>query len=88
MVQQNVAIFWYIAPCCPYVSHRFGGNLHLHFLFLKSGANSPDASWFIAGMILDTENGHVDTSVHIRTTRHYIPENGNINNQRCGKLEL
>jgi hypothetical protein len=28
-----------------------------------------------------------ETSVHIRTTRHYIPDDGNIHNYRCENLK-
>jgi hypothetical protein len=27
----NVATFWDIASCSPYVNRRFGGTYHLHF---------------------------------------------------------
>jgi hypothetical protein len=32
----NVAIFWDIEPCSPYVDRRFGGTYHLHFQGRKS----------------------------------------------------
>jgi hypothetical protein len=28
--ENNVAIFWNLAPCSPYVNRRFGGTYHLH----------------------------------------------------------
>jgi hypothetical protein len=32
----NIAIFWDIAPCIPYVNQRFGGTYHLHLQGQKS----------------------------------------------------
>jgi hypothetical protein len=34
-VMSNVAIFWDIAPCSPYVNRRFGGTYHHHLQRLK-----------------------------------------------------
>jgi hypothetical protein len=36
VVVTNVAIFWDIAPCTPYVNRRFGGTYHLHLQGRKS----------------------------------------------------
>jgi hypothetical protein len=35
-VVMNVAIFWDIAPCSPYVNQRFGGTYHLYLQGKKS----------------------------------------------------
>jgi hypothetical protein len=36
VVFMNVAIFWDIEPCSPYVNRRFGGTYHLHLQVWKS----------------------------------------------------
>jgi hypothetical protein len=56
------------APCSPYVIWRFGGTCRATCYKLVSWSSDFDSS---------------ETSVHIRTTRRYILEDGNIHNYRC-----
>jgi hypothetical protein len=81
----KIAIFWDIAPCSPYMSRHFGGTYQ----------NSAElclatwSRWFFARMIFDLKMeaiGSSEMSVHIRTTRRYIPEDGNFHNYRCENL--
>jgi hypothetical protein len=75
------AIFSYIAPCIPYVNRRFGGKYHLHIHV----ENQPKTSHllqagFLVRLIFDLKMEGIhssETSVHIWTTRRYIPEGGN-----------
>jgi hypothetical protein len=74
----KVAIFWDIALCSLYTDQRFGGIYHLHL----QGRILPNhllARWFPALQIFDPEDTggrFLETLVHRRTTRHYIPEDG------------
>jgi hypothetical protein len=75
-VVMNVAIFWDMAPCSSYVNRRFGRTYHLHLQDKKQPTkNHPSAgrSTLYMGLIRSSE-----TSVYIRITRRYIPEDGNI----------
>jgi hypothetical protein len=70
-VVMNIVIFWNIAPCSPYVNRCFGGTYHSIFA----------TRWFLVRLILILKIELIyssETSVHIRTTRRYIPEYGNI----------
>jgi hypothetical protein len=64
------AILLDIAPCGPYVNRRFGGIYHLHLQCPKSAE----------------QETRVYQVAHIRTTQHYIPEDGNIHNYRWENL--
>jgi hypothetical protein len=77
----KVAIFWDTAPCNPYMSRRFGGTYHFQF----QGPKSACSTWL--GLSADRGMRPSETSVHIRTTRRYIPEDGNIHNYRCENLK-
>jgi hypothetical protein len=61
-VTMNVAIFWDIAPCSPYVKRCFGGTYH----FLLQGRKSAKQETSV----------QPEESVHILTTRRFIPEDG------------
>jgi hypothetical protein len=89
-VVMNVAIFWDIALCSPYVYQRLGGTYHLQLQDRKSAGQETSVynvarllcfllGWF---SILKMEMiRSSEASVHIRTTRHYIPKYDNIH--RC-----
>jgi hypothetical protein len=68
----NAAIFWDIAQCNPYVNRLFGGTYHLHIQGRKSAEQETRAQQVVR-LIPSSE-----TSIHIRTTQRYIPEDGNI----------
>jgi hypothetical protein len=74
------------------LNRRFGCTYHLHLQGWKSSQQeiSLPTCGFLFGW-LPTLNMDVirtsETSVHMRITRRYIPEDGNILNYRCGKLE-
>jgi hypothetical protein len=52
----NVAIFWDLAPCSPYVNRRFGGTYHLHLQGRKS-LRQETSDQQVAGLIFDCEHG-------------------------------
>jgi hypothetical protein len=61
------------------MNRRFGGAYHLHLL----------ARWFIARLIFNPEMEVIrssETSVHVRTTLRYMPEDGNFYNYRYENL--
>jgi hypothetical protein len=59
VILMNVATFWDIAPCSPYVNRRFGGKYCLHLQGLKSLLPSHlfATRWFLARLIVDPEVG-------------------------------
>jgi hypothetical protein len=71
----NVAIFWDIAPCNPYVNRRFVETYHLHV-----------QGWISAEQEISMQQVERHLLVHIRTTWRYIPDDGNIHNYRCENL--
>jgi hypothetical protein len=68
----NVSIFWDKAPFISYVNRRFEGRRFLAWLI------------FTVKMVVIPS---FETSVHMRTTRHYIPGDGNIHNYSCENLK-
>jgi hypothetical protein len=74
-VRISAVIFWGTAPCSPYVKRRFGEKCHLSLgrilssLLLHAGILLGWFSILKMEVILSSE-----ASVHIRTTRRYIPE--------------
>jgi hypothetical protein len=80
----NVAIFWNIAPCSPNVNRRFGGAYQLHFQSKKSaeqGTRVQQLTRHNYRLIFGSEDKADpflrNVRLHIRTTRRYIPEDGN-----------
>jgi hypothetical protein len=83
-VDMKFAIFWDIAPCCPYMIRRIGGKYRLHLQSRKSAEQQTSVragsrvfriflmlvSWFPA-LKMDAIRSS-ETSAHIRTTRRYI----------------
>jgi hypothetical protein len=85
----DVVIFWDIPQCSPYVNLRFGGTYHLQL----HGRKYCLATCYILvscstdfTLKMDVISSYV-TSVHIRTTRRYILEDGNIPNYRCENIK-
>jgi hypothetical protein len=78
-VDMNYDIFWDIPQCSTYVNRRFGGTYHLCLQGWKSAEEETSVQQ-VAGQV--TLNIEVicssETSVYIRTTRRYIPEDSNI----------
>jgi hypothetical protein len=64
-VVMNVAIFWDIAPCSPYVNRRFGETYHLHIQGRKTAAKG-------------TSEQQMASQKATQTSRRYIPEDGSI----------
>jgi hypothetical protein len=77
-VVMNVAIFWYIALCSPCLNRRFGGAYRLHLQGKKSADCLPPAVLcFLTRLIFYPEDGgdiSFEMTVHVRTTRVYVPE--------------
>jgi hypothetical protein len=79
-VVTNVAILWDILLCSPHVNRRFGGKYHLHLQGRNSEAQKPacihllhDGFLLSQFSILKIEKVFPsETSVHMRTTRHYL----------------
>jgi hypothetical protein len=79
----NVAIFWDIAQCNPYMNRSFGGTYRLHLQSRKSVEQ--DTSLQQVGRLnFDPEKEVIrssETSVNMRTTLRYIPGDVKINNK-------
>jgi hypothetical protein len=65
---ESFAIFWYIAPCAPYVNRRFRLSYHLHLQGRKSADKEtrvqqivnplqPASRWFLARLIFYPQDG-------------------------------
>jgi hypothetical protein len=79
-VIMNAAIFWDITPCSPYMNRRFGGTFNLYLQGRKSVGKESSAKK-IAGLISTLKIEVIrssETSLHIRITLRYIPEDSNI----------
>jgi hypothetical protein len=70
----DVTIFWDIVLCFQYVNRRFGGTYNLHIQDRKSSQKETSVQQ-VARQIL---NSFPRNLVHIRTTRRFFPEDGNI----------
>jgi hypothetical protein len=85
----KLVIFWDIAPCSPYMNRCFGGTYHRHLQGRKSAEQeTSESSSFLLGWYWTLKMEVIrssETSVHIRSTRRYIPEDGNFHfhNYRC-----
>jgi hypothetical protein len=87
-------ITMYKASCRPYVDRRFGGTYHLHVQGRKSAEQETGLQQVARHLLhaalftLKMEVIHSsETSVHIRTIRRYILEEGNLHNYRCQNLK-
>jgi hypothetical protein len=61
----NVANFWDVAPCSPYVDRRFLGTYRFHLQGQKLAEQESSDFRLIPSS---------ETSIHLRTTRRHIPE--------------
>jgi hypothetical protein len=77
-VVMNVAIFWDIAPCNPYMNHRFVGTYHFHLQGRKSTEKEASVKHVARHVWMEVMLSS-ETSLYTWTTRPYIPEDGNIN---------
>jgi hypothetical protein len=69
----NGAIFWNRVLCSPYESRRFGGTYHLAY-----GSHLLHAGFLLSRFsTLQMVIRSFEKSLHIWTTRCYIPEDGN-----------
>jgi hypothetical protein len=76
------AVFWDVAPCRSYVNRRFGGTYRLHLQGRKIRERETSVSMWLhaASSLTDFSTLKMEairsseTSVHIRSTRHHIPE--------------
>jgi hypothetical protein len=76
----NFAIFWDIVPCSSYDNRNFERKHHLH-LQVKKSAKQETSVQHVARLISTLKMEVIlssEASVHIRLTRSYIPEDGNI----------
>jgi hypothetical protein len=62
----KIAVFWDVAPCHSCVNRHFGETYRLHLQCRKICEREHEAAVSSA----------LETSVHTRTTRRRIPENG------------
>jgi hypothetical protein len=80
-VMLNVAIFLDIAPCGPNVKRRFGGTYYLHLQNPNSAEQRTNMQQVARKAKMQVIRSS-ETSIHIRTTRFYISEFGNIHTYR------
>jgi hypothetical protein len=82
-VVMNVALFWDIAPCSPYVNRRFGGIYHIYRVENHPSKEPRCSRWPASSMLVscsdkfyleDRGDMFHETSVHVRTTQRYIPD--------------
>jgi hypothetical protein len=77
-VVMKVATFWDIAQCSPYMDQTFGGTLTVHLSQAKTRVPAGRilswyllASWFLALLIFDPEDGGVASLIHIDLHMNY-----------------
>jgi hypothetical protein len=75
----NVAISCDIALCSLYVNQQFRGTYHPHL----QGQNSAEQEISLQQVVMHSS----ETSIHVWTTRHSIPEDGKICNYYCENLK-
>jgi hypothetical protein len=75
----NVAIFWDIVHCSPYVNWCFRGTYHLRLLGRESAEEETS--------LQQVARQNFPRNASSWTTRRHIPENGNIHNYRCDNLK-
>jgi hypothetical protein len=85
IIIMNVAIFWYIAPCSPYVNRRFGGTYHIQ-IYIATGYTPASCPadfrlWRWVWYFLPKRR-------FTYTTRRYITEDDNIHNYRCEDINF
>jgi hypothetical protein len=67
------AVFWDVAPCRSCVNRRFGETYRLHIQGRKIRERGTSVSKWLRSAIRFSE-----TSVHARSTRRHIPEDGTL----------
>jgi hypothetical protein len=78
------AVFWDLAPCRSCLNRRFGGTYRLHLQGRKIRERGTSVSrWLKMETIISSE-----TSVHTRSTRSHIPEDGILQQPVYSHLEL
>jgi hypothetical protein len=85
----KVAILWYMALCSSYVNRRFEGTITYFFRAEYNSSKIPACSRWLGNRFSTLKMMVIlpfDTSIHILTTRRYIPDGGDIQNYRCENL--
>jgi hypothetical protein len=77
-VLMNASNFWDTPSCNSYVNRRFGGKHYLHFQSLLGRCLITCCILVFCSALIEVLSS-IETSVHIRTTRRYIP--GDAGNQ-------
>jgi hypothetical protein len=87
------AVFWDVAPCRSCVRRCFGGTYRLHLqgrnireLCLQPSAHAGSSLGYFSTLKMETIRSS-ETSVHTRSTRRYIPEDGILHSHRCENLK-
>jgi hypothetical protein len=86
---RNLMSCWDVVPCRSCVNRRFGGTYRLHLQCRKISLQLPARAGFLLVDFCTLKMEAIscsETSVHTRSTRHYIPENGILSSHRCVKL--
>jgi hypothetical protein len=66
-------VFWDVAPCRPCVNRRFGGTYRLHLHGKKIRERGTGVRRWLQSAVAIRPS---ETSVHTRSTRHHISEDG------------
>jgi hypothetical protein len=86
------------APCSPYVNWRFAGKYHFHLQGKESAEEETSVQQILPSHLRSPVSRLIfilkmevilscETSFHIRTSRYYSPEDGNIHNYRCENIK-
>jgi hypothetical protein len=79
------AVFWDVAPCRSCVNRRFGGPYRLHLQGRKIRVQGTSVSRWLQKMETTRTS---ETSVHTRSTRRHIPEDGILHSHRRENLKF
>jgi hypothetical protein len=78
-VTMKNAVYWDVAPCRSCVNRRFGGMYRLHLQGIKISERGISVSRRLKMEAIRSS----ETSVHTRSTRQHIPEDGILHNSRA-----